>query len=68
MMNRGDGKSRRSITISGKISSELNDSICKCIDGIRYRSKNDIVEEALMQWIETKRNGEGKEGGTSLGN
>ena len=49
-----DYSGKREVVISAKISPALNDAICNHVDGSRYKSKNDILEEALLIWINEK--------------
>jgi len=63
-MNQGKirPEGHREVVISGKISKELNNAVCSLIDGSRFRTKNDVLEYALIELIrrtETLRKEEG---------
>lgn len=45
----------RTEVISGKISPELNKEVSKLIDGRDLKSRNDIVEKALLQFLWNRR-------------
>lgn len=52
-------KGHRSIVICGKISRELNEAVCGLIENGKYRTKNDVVEQALIQFINSIKPEEG---------
>lgn len=46
-----DFEGHRSEVISGKISPELYNTISGLVENGKYETKNDIVEEALIQFV-----------------
>ena len=55
---------KREITLSGKVSTQLNRRVRGAIDGKKYATLNDIVEEAILEkiikieWDKVKNAGE----------
>ena len=49
----------RSVIISGRISPELDKAVCELIKSGEYITRNDVVEEALIMLILSKKTEEG---------
>lgn len=54
MMNNSSDQ-KRSVAISGKISPALNRQVYELLDGVEFKTKNDVLEKALIQLTESKR-------------
>lgn len=48
------GLGPRELVVSGKVSVELYDSARNLIDGINYRTMNDVVEDALFNLVKER--------------
>ena len=58
---------KRGPVICGKVPQKLYDAARDLIDGVEFKTMNDVVEEAIWHFVMNMKR-EGDEGGTSLGN
>ena len=60
-------KGKRGPVVGGRVPQDLYDSVQKLVDGVEFKSMNDVVEQAHWHFVNEKRL-VGIEGGKSLGN
>lgn len=59
---------KRGPVLSGRVPQELYDSAMNLIDGLEFKTMNDVVEAAIWHLINDRQKTEGIEGGESVGN